>query len=276
MLCPNCGEPLQEGASFCGQCGKAIDKTQVSEDTQPQEPITPQSPPEPQPQEPIVTPISIEPISQGTTQGAGNQPKKQNTTLYILAGVIVVLVALIIGMLGGFFSFAGSSQPVTTPVVPTEEAVVPASPDEADTPDEALVAVSSYEAVKSDVTWSIASRQAESFGGKLISINSASEFAQACALAEEAGIKVFWAGAQRSSNCDWEETTWLDSTPITYTKWLPGEPTYISEEGELEDCLLVFKVKDNWYFNDAPNDVSSYYANKIGYIIEYTEYVPAE
>ena len=59
---------------------------------------------------------------------------------------------------------------------------------------------------------------------------------------------------------------------MNYTNWYSGEPTYQSEEGNQENYLMVFKVKDKWYFNDAENDVSQYYKGKMGYIVEYVNY----
>ena len=131
--------------------------------------------------------------------------------------------------------------------------------------------VSSYYVYKSDATWYEAMQDAESMGGYLVSVNDKEEFDRVCALADENGLYVFWVGATRSTYDDWHDVYWLDGEKISYTKWFTNEPSYISEEGEEEKSLMVFKVNGTWYFNDSINDVSSYYKGKMGYIVEIEE-----
>ncbi len=131
--------------------------------------------------------------------------------------------------------------------------------------------VSSYTAYTSDATWTEASQYAKQQGGYLVCINDSEEFEKVCKKADEQNIKVFWVGAYRSSYDDWEDTQWNDGEDITFTRWLQGEPTYYSEEGDDENYLMVFKVNGTWYFNDATNDVSEYYSGKMGYIVETEE-----
>lgn len=107
---------------------------------------------------------------------------------------------------------------------------------------------SSYNVYKSNATWSQAY---SSSGGRLVSIDSAEEFNKVCNLASSNGMVVFWV-----------------SPASSYVKWYPGEPSYTNENGEYEDCLMVFKVNGSWYFNDSVNDVSKYYSGKMGYITE--------
>jgi len=124
---------------------------------------------------------------------------------------------------------------------------------------------------KSDITWESANNEAEYEGGYLVSINDAEEFSEICSLADGAGIKVLWVGAKRAAFEDWEDVDWNDFSKINYIKWLKNEPTYVDENGADELYLMIFKVGNEWYFNDAVNDVSSYYKGKIGYIIEVEE-----
>lgn len=131
--------------------------------------------------------------------------------------------------------------------------------------------VSSYTAYTSDATWTEASQYARNQGGYLVCINDKEEFDKVCQKADAQNIKVFWVGAKRYSYDDWEETEWLDGEEITFTNWLPGEPTYYDEEGYDENYLMVFKVNGVWYFNDATNDVSMHYSGKMGYIVEVEE-----
>ena len=131
--------------------------------------------------------------------------------------------------------------------------------------------VSSYEVYKSDVTWLAASKHAEELGGHLVCINDSEEFEKVCQKADEQNIKVFWVGAYRRSFGKWDDVKWEDGKSITFAKWLPGEPTYYSEDGEEENYLMVFNVNGTWYFNDAINDVSKYYTGRMGYIVETEE-----
>lgn len=131
---------------------------------------------------------------------------------------------------------------------------------------------STYRVYKEDTTWTEAYNSAKDLNGDLICINSAEEFEKACKLAEANKMNVFWLGSKRSSNTQqWTDALWSDGTDLDFTKWLPGEPTYVDEEGTPEIYLLAFKVGEDWYFNDAPNDVTRFYSGKIGYIVEIEE-----
>ena len=127
-----------------------------------------------------------------------------------------------------------------------------------------------HEVYKEDVSWATAKQRAESKGGKLACINSEAEFKSVCQLADQQGVKYFWVGMKRSSGSYWEESKWLDGSSLGYTKWYPGEPSYYDESYE-ELYLLIWKINDQWYFNDASDRVLSIssYQGKIGYAVEY-------
>ena len=128
-----------------------------------------------------------------------------------------------------------------------------------------------YHFVKSDADWYDARSGAYQNGGYLLSINDYEEFEKACRLADDAGVIAFWVGASRSSFQSWYDIKWEDGQDFDYAKWLPNEPSGTTEEGDEELYLLVFKVKGEWYYNDAPCDVSEYYSGKMGYIVEIEE-----
>lgn len=131
--------------------------------------------------------------------------------------------------------------------------------------------VSTYAVYASDASWLEASRNARNQGDYLVCINSREEFEEVCAMADARNLKVFWVGAKRTSSENWDDVEWADGKKITYTHWFDGEPTYYSEDGEDENYLMVFNVNGTWYYNDAINDVSKYYAGKMGYIVETKE-----
>lgn len=108
-----------------------------------------------------------------------------------------------------------------------------------------------YSVIKSDMSWTQAYTSSE---GALVSIDSKKEFDEVCRLAENNDLIVFWV-----------------SPDSTYQYWYKNEPSFVNEDGEPEHYLMVFKVNGSWYFNDSVNDVSAYYAGKMGYITEYYE-----
>lgn len=133
-------------------------------------------------------------------------------------------------------------------------------------PEEALKPDEQYVVVRADVSWEDAARLAEEQGGYLVDINSEAEYRQILALAEEADLKVFWAGARIGSvEDDWAEAQWITGKPMEFVDWYPGEP---NKENEDELCLMVFCVDGVWAYNDAPSDSHQYYTGKIGYICE--------
>ena len=108
-------------------------------------------------------------------------------------------------------------------------------------------------------------------GGHLVYINDAAEFAKVCSLAEQKGVKVFWMGAfVNYPSTSWSGVTWMNGEPMTYTKWLPGEPSGLDKDNSPEKYLMAFYVKKygDWYFNDAPND-ASVHNGKLGYVVEF-------
>ncbi len=135
---------------------------------------------------------------------------------------------------------------------------------------------SSYSVVYSDssngiITWESAKYKADSMGGHLVSINSREEFEKVCNIADNNGLVIFWLGVKRDYGESWSNVYWEDGTRMTYTKWLPGEPSY-TEDGVEERYLMALKRNGVWYFNDAMGDIShaygSNYAYKIAGIVE--------
>lgn len=275
MFCPNCGNKTSDNAVFCGRCGfdlRTPDFPAAGHQSEPKpepQPI-PQPTPQPEPQ-----PVYI----QQTPQYAPPMPQPQKKKGSMGIVIVFVVLAVIVGAGIGFaMSYMKSNkQEAASPVESATEPYFDSALDEAAPKAEVstdLIEIvhTSYKAVKSDDKWTDANLQALKSGGKLVSINSPEEFDNVCSLAEEEDIKVFWVGAKRDSSDLWEDALWSDGSGFTFTRWFKGEPTYTSEDGEDEKYLMVFKVGDKWYFNDAQNDVSHYYSGKMGYIIEYTEY----
>ena len=239
MFCSECGTKCSDTALFCPNCGKAFKKN---------------------------APDSTKAES---TPSSEKEKKKFNPLFVILpvAGAVLVLVIALVAFIAVSLL---SNKPDSTPA----EEPAPEIYYEEAAPE--YIEVSSYVAYKSDMGWEDARESALLKGGDLVSINSYDEFLEVCDVAEEEGIKVFWIGATRSYYDSWEEISWLDGSDMDFTYWLSGEPTYISEDGEDEYYLMVFKVGDEWYFNDAIGDVATHYSGRMGYIVEYKEYIEIE
>ena len=245
LTCPQCGSLIKPGQMHCTHCGS-----------------------------PIVYPNYNH---MGTPTPNYPKPKTNNTAVYIMLAVIIILVIVIASIIL-FPLFSDNSTEVSKTPEP-DKVYEEQKKDETPTPTpnkkakKELKTVSTYSAHKSDDTWEEAYLYARDNGGHLIYINTAEEFTKACNMADSAGIKVFWAGAQRLYNQAWYDTCWLDGNDMNYTHWLSGEPSYYSEEGYDEYYLMVFKVGDEWYYNDSIGDVSEYYPGKMGFIVEYEEVI---
>ncbi len=155
------------------------------------------------------------------------------------------------------------------------EEILDTAPDEVDAQDAADAILDAhtihrYEVVAGDVTWTNAKSLAEAAGGHLATISDAEEFREITAMAAEQGLHVLWLGAEAEQLSDWDsdDFTWITGEPFNFTNWLDGEPNCDLDE---EFYLGAYDVQGTWYFNDCPNDVSTYYAGKIGYVIEYEE-----
>jgi len=268
MQCQYCGNIAPDGAKFCTVCGKSLQQEQAAP-----EPAT------------VVCQFCGSPMKPGAVYcvncgkavavaAPGEEPKpvvkEKKNTGWIVAFCIILSLLLVVG--GVLLYIVLSDKPAkedkqpATPDKPTTETVVPVVEPQ---PPE----LSSYLCVKEDATWGQASLMAQAKSGYLVCINDAQEMNKVCQLAEENEIIAFWAGASRSKDMYWEDVRWQDGTKLTrYTPWLKDEPTYFNESGETEELyLLVFKVGENWYFNDASEEAVKLYSDRIGYIVEIEE-----
>lgn len=242
--CSKCNSMLYKEDSFCRTCGTPI--VAVKEETAPvAESVT---------------------VTEKVSPSEEKKPEKKKDNgikvlLIILISLFVVCAGVLIGLL-----VLHSNTPADVPPQPPVTPVTPAVPVEPAKP-----LVSSYQVIKADIDWETANYNCINAGGQLISINDEEEFAKACALAEEQGLNVFWAGASIQPGVLWTDTKWQDGSDFTLNIWYENEPTYYSQDGtEAENYLVVFKTaKQGWCMNDVPNDIAKYYKGKMGFICEY-------
>lgn len=237
-------------------------------------------------------------------QPSGKGPGK-NTGLVVILSILIVL--LIVSIAAGIFLIVKNSnetapaekqiseQLETKGSKPTEKGVIPAETEKASegraqtetgkqaeqkqtetqqtkTQKESETAaqtetektVHTYTLVKGDYTWSEALKYCQEHGGYLASVTSEEEQKLAEAeIAKDPTVKVVWLGAENLSTGG--TFKWSNGDGFTYSKWGVGEPN--NDQG-LEHYLVMYYVDDEWVWNDAPDDVSQYYAGKIGFLME--------
>lgn len=133
---------------------------------------------------------------------------------------------------------------------------------------------SRYELVKETVSWSEANQAAINKGGHLATITSESEMQQLSQMAEKAGLKYVWLGGYTSVRYDEAFGHWVTGENFDYTAWYPGEPSRNDKDGAPEMYLMLWKVQDEWSWNDQRNDPAGEtgiksFIDATGYIIEY-------
>ncbi|MDO5477558.1 MAG: zinc-ribbon domain-containing protein [Clostridia bacterium] len=233
-ICKNCGTQLDDNATFCGGCGTRCE--------------------------------AQAPKPSGQKIGAA-------TLVPIIVSVVCVVLVAAMFFSSGYFNkndveTEEIEEAIETEALEVTEEPIPEPP--APVPEPVKPASSYYRVYRSDVGWETANYNAYSQNGRLVSINSSEEFNRVCSLADNNGLKVFWVGARRAASDSWNSARWNDGSYMSIGRWYTNEPSYRSEG--IEECyLMVFKVNGVWYYNDAPNEVSQYYAGKMGYIVEFED-----
>ena len=133
-----------------------------------------------------------------------------------------------------------------------------------------------YEVVVADISWSAANTEAIKKGGHLITITSQEEMDKAVKLAEENKLEFVWMGGYTSVRSGVAYGHWITGENFDYQAWFPGEPSRTDNDGADEMYLMLWKIDDEWSWNDQRNDPIGetkleYFKGKTGYIIEYDE-----
>lgn len=120
-----------------------------------------------------------------------------------------------------------------------------------------------YRIIDQAMSWTDAENYCVQNGGELASITSQEEWDQVQALIRADGRGIFWIGGRRDSSGNF---TWTDGSTFSFSSWADGEP---NNDGGPEDYLVVYDVKGNLAWYDAPNDISSYYKEeKMAFVME--------
>ncbi len=146
-----------------------------------------------------------------------------------------------------------------------------------------IAAVHEYEFIIADCTWVEAKQDCLDRGGYLINIDSQEEYDYILNKIQEQNMqdKVFYLGGGRSIDSNayyWiskdnqftgealngNDSTWCSGN------WMANEPSY--RDGDTTENIMImffYKGENRWVWNDAPNDITTYYSGKTGYICEY-------
>ena len=131
----------------------------------------------------------------------------------------------------------------------------------------------SYTVHKGDVTWTEANAACMQDGAHLATIPTKDEEDKLIQLAEENDIKYVWIGGYTSERPNGDVFAhWITGEKTTYTNWMQGEPSRNDRDGSPEFYLMLWKVGDQWSWNDERDNLynSSYlhdtFSGKTGYI----------
>lgn len=135
-----------------------------------------------------------------------------------------------------------------------------------------------YKILVEDCSWSDAFDKCITMGGHLVNIDSKEEFQTICKQIKKQNLTDvhFYVGGAADGNqyywVDSEEYYIGDSLNPEGSSWLApywmeNEPSFESD-GEKENVMCLLNFKKKWVFNDVPDNISSYYPGKTGYICE--------
>ncbi len=141
-----------------------------------------------------------------------------------------------------------------------------------------------YEFYQEDVTWTQAKRLCEERGGHLVTFINEEEWNTVCDYLTFLKLNYskkpmhIWIGAY----CDGQKDGVCQIKPVVegqagISNWYQGEPNHVDpNSGEEERYIKMVYMSDdkagyygNWVWMDNPDDISSYFAGRIGYICEY-------
>lgn len=242
----------------------------------------------------VNTPQKSETMRNAATTQTTPKKKGKIGSYAVAAGLAVCLFFAIVLIFEGRSS-SDESIPAQTPKAETAVAeAVKIEPEEESAEEEEIVSelqpdnkeinTYEYEFLIDDVTWHEAYNACIARGGHLVTIETQEEFEILTQQLMDQGYdnKIFWMGGLRmpeSSEYHWIDAEGnlgdisINSEEEFQDYWLPGEPSYVSENIEEQYIMFFYKSDlERWVWNDAPDDlvaVAANYAGKVGYICEY-------
>jgi hypothetical protein len=122
-----------------------------------------------------------------------------------------------------------------------------------------------YKLIQANMNWEEAKVHCESLGGHLATITSKEEEKKVLDIVNSSDVKVLWLGANDLNSTG--DFKWVNGDDFSYYNWAINEP---NNEGGVEHYLVLYKVEDNWLWNDGPLNTNEYYkAENIGFVCEW-------
>lgn len=128
---------------------------------------------------------------------------------------------------------------------------------------------------KEDATWTQANNSCMKDGGLLATASTKEKEQKLIDLAEKEGIKYVWIGGYTSERSDGGIFAhWATGEDMGYENWMPGEPSHTDKDGEPEMYMMLWKVDDQWSWNDQRDNLFSTpylqktFSGKTGYVCE--------
>lgn len=288
MFCQRCGAKIQSGAKFCANCGAATNAANNQQSYGGQSGYT------------YDRQSEIEKTDIGK-ESLTEKKKKYTVLIGAIAGVLVLaLLLFVLVMILGDRKESEQEQPVENNQIEEQEEVVPevtqpsepvvaqpsepavaqpvepavAQPVEPETAPPVVTYEYRYEIIQSDMSWSEAKEACEARGGYLATITTSEEYEKISKLADETDLIYLWLGAcLPTADASWSQAGWITGESWSFENWYPGEPSKWDDDGALEYCLSMWKVKGGpWTFNDQRNDIVAALPSitgKVGYVCEY-------
>lgn len=128
---------------------------------------------------------------------------------------------------------------------------------------------------KGDVKWTEANSACMQDGGYLVTLTSKSKEKKIIDMAKKEGVKYVWIGGYTSQRENGDVFAhWVTGEKVKYENWLPGEPSRNDKDGEPEFYLMLWRLNDEWSWNDQRDDLFTTptlrktFSGKTGYVCE--------
>ncbi len=127
-----------------------------------------------------------------------------------------------------------------------------------------------YLVTPGDASWTMAQSDCRAKGGHLAVISTRQEFDEITRQAEARGLICVWIGCHREKN----QLVWETDEEIGFSHWAENEPSgYDRYDGTPEDYVMLYRVGDEWFYNDSRNDPAAdfpdFYSGVMGYVCEF-------
>lgn len=285
MFCEKCGIKIKENSKFCEVCGAPVSNASNKKDT-----IVNEKPKS----DPNFVKVAQKSVPELANEKPKDKPKNKKLSKKSEIGIFILIFICLIGV--NLFIFKdvifGKNKTVssnkTDSVVNSIESEKNDGKEtdstkkdsnttknnnkdttkEEDKPKENTEKkkyTHNYKLIQSNLNWEEAKAYCESLGGHLATITSKEEEEKVLAIVNSSDVKVLWLGANDLNSTG--NFKWVNGDDFSYYNWAVNEP---NNEGGVEHYLVLYKIEENWLWNDGPINTNEYYkAENIGFVCEW-------